>query len=320
MVRVDRAGHVTPLGRFEGEYEYLKIASAPTGQVLAVAAKSNRVFISTLGRSGKQFAEPRALASPTRLPSDRGEINNPELRLTGRSFATVLWSEPYYPGPPPSLSRVRVRIQKIGFTGARIGRTRTLKPPPDSDQANGLMWYDGFRGREAIAWIQGDRRSTSWVRSGPTGRLRAKLPLNPPGYLVGAKLALSPSGRVFVIGAKYGPIRNRAHEQDTIVVAGWVGHNGLRHPRVLARARYIDPSEWFALRALRGGTPVALWSDGHRRARLHAATLSTANRVLRSTALRLSGLDLSDAVALDGHRVLVVLTSKRHIRIRLLHL
>ncbi|MEA2273427.1 MAG: hypothetical protein QOI98_2135 [Solirubrobacteraceae bacterium] len=315
MVRVDRAGHVIPVGRFDGAYENVKIATTPTGHVIAVASKSNRVFISTLRRSGNQFTGPRPLASPARLPGHRGSINGPELRLTGHNFATVLWSETYY---PDSLSRVRVRIQKIGFTGARIGPTRTLEPPPNDDQANGLLWYDGYRDREAITWIQGERRFTNWMRTGPAGHLRTKLPLK--GIDAGTKLALSPSGRVFVIGAKYGPIRNRAHEQDTIVVAGWVGHNGLRHPRVLARARYIDPSEWFALRALRGGTPVALWSDGHRRARLHAATLSTANRVLRSTALRLSGLDLSDAVALDGHRVLVVLTSKRHIRIRLLHL
>jgi hypothetical protein len=312
MARVDRAGNVSPLGQFGGPFESIQLARTPTGQVIAVGSESGRVVISTLPRRGEGFSQPVAVAVSDELGL------GPELRITGRRFATVLWSERYHPSPR-SPGNKRLRSQRIRFSGALIGSARTITPPPRSSA--GVTSYVGHDGREAIAWTQIDRPSfSSWVRIGRVGHLGRALPLGGRGGVLKPQLAFGAADRLFVVAGRNGPRPIPSPPRETNVVAGWVGPHGLRRPLALTHHhQLIDANSWRAVHGAGGGSPLAVWSDN---VRIHAAKLTTANRLLRVKSFEARSFDDIDAVALDAHRLLVAYAPHRAatVKIRVLRL
>jgi hypothetical protein len=312
MVRVDRAGNVSRLGQFDGVFESVQLARAPTGQVIAAATESGHVVISTLTRRGEAFSAPISLAAT----EQGGLLEGSELRLTGRRFATVLWSERYYPsGRSPG--NQRLRSQRVRFSGAPIGSARTITPPPRS--SGGVTSYVGHDGREAIAWTQFDRPGlSSWVRVGRAGHLGRALPLVPRGGVVKPQLAFSRDDRLFVVAGRNGPRPIPSPPRETNVVAGWIGTRGLRQPLALTHGQLID-GNWRAISGGGGGLPLAVWADG---SRIHAVKMTKANRLLRARSIQARTDDDFDAIAVDAHRLVVAYAPlhRATVKIRVLHL
>jgi hypothetical protein len=321
MVRVDRAGNVSRLGQFDGAFDSgsldndgVQLARARTGQVIAVAHESGRVVVSTLPRGGERFSAPIGVAAS----EQGGVVEGPELRVTGRRFATVVWGERYYPSPR-SPGNQRLRRQQIRFSGAPIGSAHTITPPPRSSA--GVTSFVGHDGREAIAWTQLDHPGfSSWVRVGRAGHLGRALPLGPRGGVINPQLAFSRDDRLFVVAGRNGPQAFPSPPRETNVVAGWIGTRGLRRPLALTHGQHIqDAYSWRAVPGAGGATPLAVWSDG---SRIHAVKMTKGNRLLRARSIAARTDDDFDAVALDAHRLLVAYAPHRSasVKIRVLHL
>jgi hypothetical protein len=324
MARVDRAGNVTGLGQFDGEFESVEIARAPTGRLIAVASDFQHVVISTLGVSDPTFAPPKVVATHVRHHGeDSGDVTSVQLRVSGRNYATLLWADRYSP-PPPSDTHDRQRWLRITFTGSPIGRAQTIKPPRLERHSAVLNSYDSFRGREAFAWIGDFHRGwRNWVSAGPVGHVHRAKPLGPVSVnnVWDARVAVSRSGRAFVVAGQYS--HPHTGELGANTVTGWVSRRGLRHPLALTHGKHLYYGFRDAIRGIRDGVPLAVWYDG---SRLRAAELTTTNRVRHSGSccggLKDADRESVDAAAVDRHRVLLAFAPRKgaRVKVRLLHL